>query len=122
MARRPVGFTLVELLVCLALLAVLLAALLPALANARAAALKVVCTARLRDLTTACNMHRMERGAFPVQPGATLDPRYAILSVGPITVSMAAPLLPPPPKPTDMDPAFLNVLGKYLAFPKVDAG
>lgn len=122
MARRPVGFTLVELLVCVALLAVLLAALLPALASARASALKVVCTARLRDLTTACNMHRMERGAYPVQPGATLDPRFAIGPDGPVTQSFAPLASSPPPKPTDMDPSFLNVLGNYLAFPKVDAG
>ena len=112
MARRP-GFTLVELLVCVALLAVLVAALLPALASARAAALKVVCTARLRDLTTAANTHRVNTGAFPVQPGATLDPRHLIPAVGPLRVA--------PPKPTDMDPAFLNVLHPYLAFPPLDA-
>jgi prepilin-type N-terminal cleavage/methylation domain-containing protein len=111
MARRP-GFTLVELLVCVALLAVLVAALLPALASARAASLKVVCTARLRDLTIAVNNHRIDTGAFPVQPGASLDSRHLIPALGPLRLA--------PPKPTDMDPAFLNLLHRYLAFPPLD--
>jgi prepilin-type N-terminal cleavage/methylation domain-containing protein len=111
MARRP-GFTLVELLVCVALLAVLVAALLPALASARAASLKVVCTARLRDLTQAALNHRINTGSFPVQPGASLDSRHLLPAVGPLRLA--------PPKPTDMDPAFLNVFQQYLAFPPLD--
>jgi prepilin-type N-terminal cleavage/methylation domain-containing protein len=113
MARRP-GFTLVELLVSLALLSVLVAFLIPVISAARSAALKVVCTTRLRDLTMACNLHRTEKGTYPLQPGATIDPRAAV-SLGPLKIILQ------PPKPVDMDAAFLNALQPYLKFPEVDS-
>src|SRR5262245_49097185 len=72
MARRP-GFTLVELMVSLAILAVLVAALVPLVGGARAAALKVVCTSRLKDLTLATNQYFLDNGGvYPLQPGTTL--------------------------------------------------
>jgi prepilin-type N-terminal cleavage/methylation domain-containing protein len=117
MARRP-GFTLVELLVSLALLAILAAALIPALASVRALALRVVCTSRLKDLTVACNMYRSEKHAYPLQPGTTAGTQV-IVSTNPVDVPALTPSLVPPPAPTDMDASFLNVLQPYLRFPRV---
>src|SRR5690349_4398731 len=72
MARRP-GFTLVELMVSLAILAVLVAALVPLVGGARTAALKVVCTGRLKDLAFATNQYAHDNGGvYPLQPGTTL--------------------------------------------------
>src|SRR5688572_27516198 len=119
MARRP-GFTLVELLVALAVTAVVSAALVPMVSSARASALKVVCVARLRDLTFACNLHRTEKGVYPVQPGTTKDLDAVGVSKAPVA-AMLPPVVPPtPPKPTDMDVAFLNALQPYLRFPELD--
>ena len=124
MARRP-GFTIVELLVSVAILAILAAVIIPVVGSLRAMALRVVCTSRLKDLTLACNMHRTEKGAYPVQPGTTLSPQLAA-SAGPAdAVSPAPPGLAsvlPAPKPTDMDPSFLNVLQPYMGIPALDAG
>lgn len=119
MARRP-AFTIVELLVTLAILAILAAVLLPIVSSTRAMALRVVCTSRLKDLAFACNLHRTEKGAYPVQPGATFNSTVNA-PAGPLEKALP-PLgsLLPPPKPTDMEPAFLNVLQPYLRFPRVD--
>lgn len=115
MARRP-GFSLVELLVCLAVVTVLAALLFPIVRGARGAAMKVVCASRLRDLTLACNTHRIEKGAYPLQPGTKIsqDAPPVGVSGGPVTLGLA------PPKPTDMDPAFLNAIQPYLRFHRVD--
>src|SRR4029450_6919500 len=72
MARRP-GFTLVELLVSLAILVVLAATLIPLVGGARAAALKAVCPSRLKDLTSATNQYFHDnQGVYPLQRGTTL--------------------------------------------------
>src|SRR5262245_48371441 len=51
--RSPTGFTLVELLFVIAIIAILIALLLPVLAGAREQSNRVVCTARLHQLSTA---------------------------------------------------------------------
>lgn len=64
MARK--GFTLVELLVSVALIAVLMALLLPALRAARESARRVQCAANLRALSTAIQGYCQDnRGLFP---------------------------------------------------------
>ncbi len=63
-ARR--GFTLVELLVVIGVIAVLVAMLLPTLNKARAAALRVSCSARIRDLSQMVILYANDnRGRYP---------------------------------------------------------
>src|SRR5258708_4127829 len=65
--KRSAGFTLVELLVVIGIIAVLIAVLLPALTRAREQARRVVELSDLRQLTAVCTMYANEhKGVLPV--------------------------------------------------------
>src|SRR5688572_25529119 len=73
--RRATGFSLVELLTVIGIIAVLLALLMPALAEARRNAQAVQCAANMRQLTTAMVSYASEfRGKFP--PNAAIYNTY----------------------------------------------
>jgi prepilin-type processing-associated H-X9-DG protein/prepilin-type N-terminal cleavage/methylation domain-containing protein len=81
--RRPLkwgGFTLVELLVVIGIIAMLIALLLPALTRARQAAQTVACQSNLRQIALAVQQYA---GAFNGKL-----PYYAIDSQGPISTMM----------------------------------
>jgi len=62
---RTTGFTLVELLVVISIVALLMAVLFPVLASVREHAKATVCSARLKDLTTVFLTYEAQRGSFP---------------------------------------------------------
>jgi prepilin-type N-terminal cleavage/methylation domain-containing protein/prepilin-type processing-associated H-X9-DG protein len=60
------GFTLVELLVVIGIIALLISILLPALSKARSTAMRTVCLARMKELNNACMLYATEnRGTLP---------------------------------------------------------
>lgn len=71
-SRSAAGFTLVELLVVIGIIATLIAILLPALGKARQAAKKAACMSNQRQLMMAAQAYMVNnKGAFPYQFGNT---------------------------------------------------
>jgi prepilin-type N-terminal cleavage/methylation domain-containing protein/prepilin-type processing-associated H-X9-DG protein len=65
--RRHAGFTLVELLVVIGIIALLIAILLPALSKARQTAQRAACSAKLHAIMIAANEHLVEhKGYYPL--------------------------------------------------------
>ena len=63
--RAEGGFTVVELLVSLAVIGLLVALLAPAVASAREAARRAACSSRLRQIGLALHEHESTNGEFP---------------------------------------------------------
>lgn len=62
---RRIGFTLVELLVVISIIALLMAILVPALGHSRRQARSIVCRSNIRQLVFGLNMYENDNEAFP---------------------------------------------------------
>ena len=72
------AFTLLEVLIVIAILAVLMALLLPALAEVRRAQRRVACTSNLRQLAVGLRMYAQDNRRFP-DPSATASPWESVI-------------------------------------------
>jgi prepilin-type N-terminal cleavage/methylation domain-containing protein/prepilin-type processing-associated H-X9-DG protein len=79
---RNIGFTLVELLVVISIIALLLSILMPSLQSARQQAYRVVCTANMKQMGLMLNLYSQDnKGCLP--PGyAYLPPKGDFVSRG----------------------------------------
>jgi prepilin-type N-terminal cleavage/methylation domain-containing protein/prepilin-type processing-associated H-X9-DG protein len=62
--RQPPAFTLLELLVVLAIIAVLASLLLPALSRAKSQSLSAVCVNNLKQLEACCNLYALDNSDY----------------------------------------------------------
>lgn len=96
---RRQGFTLVELLVVIGVIALLLGLLLPAIIGARRSANDTLCKTRLRELATAANLYLHDHRRYPLPPSL---PAFG----GPVPLAMTRELI--------------DTFSGYAAFPTVD--
>lgn len=110
-ARRPLhGFTFVELLVVMGIIAVLVALVLPALQAARESARRGTCASRIKQLATAVTLYENANSAFP--PAVVGS---GICSSAPAGVAGFAP----PASSYSGTTAILNTSGMVLMLPQL---
>jgi prepilin-type N-terminal cleavage/methylation domain-containing protein len=75
--KRKAGFTLIELMIVIAIIAILAAILVPNFIRARAQGQLTACKSNLKNIGTACEMYSTDfAGRYPVGGASLLTPNY----------------------------------------------
>lgn len=99
-SRRRAGFTLVELLVVMAIIAMLIALLLPAVQQAREAGRRTQCLNNLKNLVLAMHNYESSHRVFPpgiVAPSIDCESNFTLGMPEPFIVPLPRQGNPPPP-------------------------
>jgi len=71
--KRKTGFTLLEMLVVIAIIGVLAGFLFPAISSSREKANSTKCRSNLKQIVMACNLFQQENRNYPILSNTTLD-------------------------------------------------
>jgi prepilin-type N-terminal cleavage/methylation domain-containing protein len=109
---RP-GITLIEVMVVIAIVAILVGLLIPVVSKAREVSRELVCTSRLRDLVTATQLYRHDHEQYP---GALRE--SAASEIVAFSIPPSVPMSPPISQilPHQMQQRLLNDLQPYLRY------
>jgi prepilin-type N-terminal cleavage/methylation domain-containing protein/prepilin-type processing-associated H-X9-DG protein len=132
-AVRHYGFSLIELLVVIGIVAILIAMLLPALVRARESSRTVMCAAQLRQIGLAIHAYASSNGgllpawsnvhSYPndVNPNDPLGPGWIVLLTPYIGVHPDSPVYRCPAYPSDDSPVtyFISARWEHLQEPHV---
>jgi len=110
--RRSQAFTLAELLIVIAIIAVLIGILLPALSAARRSAASVKCLSALKQLGTAFQMYAQENHRF--FPVVSWQPANAALANVPREYGGSGAINPTEDSANDKERIWVDFLAKYL--------
>jgi prepilin-type N-terminal cleavage/methylation domain-containing protein len=110
--RQRIGFTLVELLVVIGIIAVLVGVLLPALSSARKRAATVKCSAALKDLGNAMLMYAHDNKGYLPAPRVNYGSPPRPYNVGGIMFHTSLPEVPG--KSVSDAARWWNLLAKYV--------
>lgn len=121
MKRRPQGFTLIEILIVLAIIAILAALLFPAFKRAQESAYEANCATNLHQIYVAMQLYRQDERRYPGSLAFLLPNDSSLNNVNPTPLPTPTPAVPTPtPVTNSSGTGYLKSVNQYLLCPDDD--